>query len=171
MGLLWITAWLNIRGIAIGKWVSNAGGYGTLIGTVVLVLLATAAVCRHGFALPASAFAIRGLDWSIMSSFGVICFGLVGLELGAVMGEEIRNPQRSIPTGVMWGGILAGLVYLSATLAVLLSVPHQRSQMVVCGVLQAVDKITSTGVGGRWILHRTRHGARRGDCRFHLVVA
>jgi amino acid transporter len=151
VGLLWITAWLNIRGIAIGKWVSNAGGYGTLIGTVVLVLLATAAVWRHGFALPASAFAIRGLDWSIMSSFGVICFGLVGLELGAVMGEEIRDPQRSVPTGVMWGGILAGMVYVSATLAFLLSVPRQEVK-VVQGVLQAVDKITATGVGERWIL-------------------
>jgi len=109
VGLLWLTAVLNIRGIGVGKWVNNSGGWGTLIGTVVLVMLAGAAVWRHGFALHASAFAIRGLDWSIMSSFGVICFGLVGLELGPVMGDEIRDPQRSVPRGVLWGGNLAGL--------------------------------------------------------------
>ncbi len=151
VGLLWLTALLNIRGIGVGKWVNNSGGWGTLIGGAVLVLLAGAAVWRHGVALPASSFAIRGLDWSIMSSFGVICFGLVGLELGPVMGDEIRDPQRSVPRGVLWGGALAGMVYLSATIALLLSVPQQEVK-VVQGVLQAVDKITSTGVGSRWML-------------------
>src|ERR1019366_4175422 len=151
VGLLWLTALLNIRGIGVGKWVNNSGGLGTLIGAVVLVLLAIAVVWRHGVALPASSFAIRGLDWSIMSSFGVICFGLVGLELGPVMGDEIRDPRRSVPQGVLWGGILAGLVYLTATLALLLAVPQQEVK-VLQGVLQAVDKMTATGVGSRWML-------------------
>ena len=98
VGLLWLTAMLNIRGIGVGKWVNNSGGWGTLIGAAVLVSLAIAVVWRHGVALPASSFAMRGLDWSIMSSFGVICFGLVGLELGPVMGDEIRDPERSVPS-------------------------------------------------------------------------
>lgn len=150
-GLLWLTALLNIRGIGVGKWVNNSGGWGTLIGTLVLVLLAGAVVLRHGVALPAGSFAIRGLDWTAMSAFGVICFGLVGLELGPVMGDEIRDPQRSVPRGVLWGGALAGLVYLSATLALLLAVPQQEVK-VVQGVMQAVDKMTAMGAGGRWML-------------------
>lgn len=151
VGLLWLTALLNIRGIGVGKWVNNSGSWGTLVGAVVLVSLAIAVVWRHGAALPASSFAIRGLDWNIMSSFGVICFGLVGLELGPVMGDEIRDPQRSVPRGVLRGGILAGLVYVTATLALLLAVPQQEVK-VLQGVLQAVDKITAMGVGARWML-------------------
>jgi len=151
VGLLWLTALLNVRGLGVGKWVNNSGGLGTLIGAVVLVGLATSVVWRRGFALPASSFAIRGLDWSIMSSFGVICFGLVGLELGPVMGDEIRNPRRSVPQGVLWGGILSGLIYLTATLALLLAVPQQEVK-VVQGVLQAVDKMTAMGAGARWML-------------------
>jgi amino acid transporter len=151
VGLLWLTALLNIRGLGVGKWVNNMGGLGYLIGAVVLVGLAIAVVWRHGVALPASSFAIRGLDWSIMSSFGVICFGLVGLELGPVMGDEIRDPQRSVPQGVLWGGILAGLIYITATLALLLAVPQQEVK-VIQGVLQAVDKMTAMGVGARWML-------------------
>jgi amino acid transporter len=150
-GLLWLTALLNIRGIGVGKWINNSGGWGTLIGAAVLVVLAVLTVWRRGVALPASSFALRGLDWTTMSSFGVICFGLVGLELGPVMGDEIRDPQRSVPRGVLWGGILAGLVYLGATVALLLAVPQQEVK-VVQGVLQAVDKMTATGIGGRWIL-------------------
>ena len=151
VGLLWLTALLNIRGIGVGKWVNNSGGWGTLIGAAVLVSLAIAVVWRHGIALPASSFAIRGLDWSIMSSFGVICFGLVGLELGPVMGDEIRDPRRSVPQGTFRGGVLAGLVYVTATLALLLAVP-QHEVKVLQGVLQAVDKMTAMGVGARWML-------------------
>ncbi|HTT62293.1 MAG TPA: APC family permease [Bryobacteraceae bacterium] len=150
-GLLWLTALLNIRGIGVGKWVNNSGGWGTMIGAAVLVSLAVAVVWRHGVALPASSFAIRGLDWSIMSSFGVICFGLVGLELGPVMGDEIRDPQRSIPQGTLRGGVLAGLIYVAATLALLLAVP-QHEVKVIQGVLQAVDKMTAMGAGERWML-------------------
>src|ERR1700691_2753932 len=122
-----------------------------LLGAVVLVCLAIAVVLRHGVALPASSFGISGLDWSIMSSFGVICFGLVGLELGPVMGDEIRDPQRSVPQGVLWGGILAGLIYITSTLALLLAVPQQEVK-VIQGVLQAGDKMTAMGVGARWML-------------------
>ena len=151
VGLLWLTALLNIRGLGVGKWVNNLGGLAYLIGAVVLVGLGIAVVWRHGVALPASSFAIRGLDWSIMSSFGVICFGLVGLELGPVMGDEIRDPERSVPRGTLWGGILAGLIYVTATLALLLAVP-QHEVKVIQGVLQAVDKMTAMGVGARWML-------------------
>ena len=150
VGLLWLTAILNIRGIGVGKWVNNSGGWGTLIGTAVLVVLAIVTVCRRGFALSAASFAVGSIDWSTMSSFGVICFGLVGLELGPVMGDEIRDPRRSVPQGVLWGGVLAGLVYVSATLALLLAVP-QREVKVVQGVLQAVDKMTA-GSGLTWLL-------------------
>jgi len=150
VGLLWLTAILNIRGIGVGKWVNNSGGWGTLIGAAVLVGLAVVTVWRRGFALPAASFAIRTIDSSTISSFGVICFGLVGLELGSVMGDEIRDPRRSVPQGVFWGGLLAGLVYVSATLALLLAVP-QREVKVVQGVLQAVDKMTA-GTGLSWLL-------------------
>ncbi|MFN7998867.1 MAG: APC family permease [Bryobacteraceae bacterium] len=150
VGLLWLTAILNIRGIGVGKWINNSGGWGTLIGASVLVALAAASVWRHGVALPAASFSLRNMDSSMLPAFGVICFGLVGLELGAVMGDEIRDPQRSVPKGVFWGGILAGLVYVTATVALLLAVPQQEVK-VVQGVLQAVDKMTADG-GMRWIL-------------------
>ena len=151
VGLLWATALLNIRGIGVGKWVNNSGGWGTLIGAAVLVALAAVVVWHHGMALPAASFAVTHIDFGTLSSFGVMCFGLVGLELGAVMGDEIRDPERSVPQGVMRGGVLAGMVYLFATLALLLAVPQQDVK-VVQGILQAVDKMTQTGAGTRWML-------------------
>ncbi len=37
IGLLWLTALANIRGLGVGKWVNNAGGIGTLAAAIVLI--------------------------------------------------------------------------------------------------------------------------------------
>lgn len=141
IALLWLTAFANIAGVGVGKWVNNIGGYGTLVAAVLLILLGGFAVSRFGISLPGSSFRLEHLDIGVLSSFGVICFALVGLELGCVMGDEIRDPRRSVPRGVFYGGILAGILYIGATLSLLLAVP-QSEMKVVQGVLQAVDKMT-----------------------------
>lgn len=141
IALLWLTALANIVGVGVGKWVNNAGGYGTLVAAVLLILLAGFAVSRFGVSLPVSSFRLEHLDLSVLSSFGVVCFGLVGLELGCVMGDEIHNPRRSVPKGVLYGGLISGALYIGATLALLLAVP-QSDMKVLQGVLQGVDKMT-----------------------------
>jgi amino acid transporter len=142
IGLLWLTAFANIRGLGVGKWVSNIGGIGTLIAASILILLGIVTVWRFGLVIPLSSFQLRHIDWSTISAFGVICFGLVGLELGCVMGDEIRDPVRNVPTSVLCGGALSGALYIGATLAVLLAVP-QKDVKVLQGVLQGVDKMTA----------------------------
>jgi len=150
IGLLWLTALANIRGAGVGKWVNNIGGIGTSVAAVILILLGIASVVRFGVSLSASSFAPRRMDWSIISSFGLICFGLVGLELGPVMGGEIRDPQRTVPRGVFYGGVFSGVQYIGATLAILLAVPEQDVRALQ-GVLQGVDKMAAR-LGFGWLL-------------------
>lgn len=150
IGLLWLTAIANIRGIGVGKWVNNIGGFGTLAAASLLIALGAIAVIRFGITIPAGSFRLEHLDSGVISSFGVICFALVGLELGCVMGDEIRDPKRSVPRGVLYGGVLSGLQYLGVTLALLLAVP-QRDMKVVQGVVQAVDKMAGK-LGIIWVL-------------------
>lgn len=150
IGLIWLTAFANMAGIGVGKWVNNIGGVGTLIAASLLIALGLIAVARFGVSLPASSFRFGRVDWSVLSSFGLICFALVGLELGCVMGDEIRDPQRSVPRGVLYGGVLSGLQYVGATLALLLAV-SQKDMKVLQGVVQAVDKMTAK-VGAGWVL-------------------
>ena len=149
IALIWLTAFANILGIGIGKWVNNIGGVGTLIAASLLIALGIATVSRFGVTLPAESFRIQRINWNVLSSFGLICFALVGLELGCVMGDEIRDPQRSVPRGVLYGGILSGLQYVGATLALILAVPHKEMK-VLQGVVQAVDKMTGR-LGAGWI--------------------
>lgn len=150
IALIWLTALANILGIGIGKWVNNIGGVGTLIAALLLIMLGGVAVGRFGVTLPASSFRIEKIDWNVLSSFGLICFALVGLELGCVMGDEIRDPERNVPRGVLYGGILSGIQYVGATLALILAV-SPKEMKVLQGVMQAVDKMAGR-LGAAWIL-------------------
>jgi amino acid transporter len=150
IGLLWLTAFANIRGLGVGKWVSNIGGVGTLVAASILILLGLVTVWRFGLVIPLSSFQLQHIDWSTISAFGVICFGLVGLELGCVMGDEIRDPIHNVPRSVLYGGVLSGTLYIGATLAVLLAVP-QKDVKVLQGVLQGVDKMAAR-LSMSWLL-------------------
>ena len=138
--LLWVLVWLNTRGLGVGRWVNNAGGVGTAVASLALIGLGVARLFTHGSALAAADFVPAHVDFRLVSSFGVICFGLVGLELASVMGDEIRDPDRELPPAVLWGGAISGLLYLGATLAVLLALPPSDVG-VTQGVVQAVQRM------------------------------
>jgi amino acid transporter len=78
----------------------------------------------------------------------VICFGLVGLELASVMGDEIQDPRRTLPGAVAWGGVLSGALYIGATLTLLIAVG--KNVNVLQGIVQAVTHMAER-VGVGWI--------------------
>ena len=142
VGLLWLLVGLNVRGLGVGKWVNNLGGIGTAITGVALIGLGILIWRMQGTGFRATNFSVHAADWQIVSSFGVICFGLVGLELGSVMGDEIRDPRRTISSAVILGGMLSAVLYVGATLAVLIALP--RSEIgVTQGILQAISKMAA----------------------------
>jgi len=140
LGLLWLMTVLNVRGLGVGKWVNNLGGIGTGIAALALIGLGLASSHTRTASLDLH---VASVDWRLLSSFGVICFALVGLELGSVMGDEIREPRRTLPGAVLIGGLLSGGLYLGATLAVLLAVPREEIG-VVQGILQAASVMAAS---------------------------
>jgi amino acid transporter len=86
----------------------------------------------------------------VLNSFGVICFGLVGLELASIMGDEIENPRKTLPGAVAWGGLLSGVLYVGATLTLLVAV-SKDSISVLQGIVQAVSHMAAQ-VGVSWIV-------------------
>lgn len=135
--LLALLVALNVRGLGVGKWVNNLGGVGTSVTAITLIGLGLVVLFRFGTTMTAADFRITG-DIRLIGSFGVICFGLVGLELASIMGDEIQDPRRTLPGAVGWGGILSGVLYIGATLTLLLAVSKQDIG-VLQGVVQAVS--------------------------------
>jgi glutamate:GABA antiporter len=147
--LLALLTWLNIVGLGVGKWINNLGAIGTGIAATVLIGLGLVLWSRFGTTLVASDFRVPSDPRFVLNSFGVICFGLVGLELASVMGDEIRDPARTLPGAVAWGGILSGALYVGATLTLLIAVGKKVS--VLQGIVQAVSQMASQ-VGVTWIV-------------------
>ncbi len=78
----------------------------------------------------------------VLNSFGVICFGLVGLELASVMGDEIQDPQKTLPGAVAWGGVISGRSILESTLTLLIAI-GKNDINVLQGIVQAVSHMAS----------------------------
>jgi amino acid transporter len=148
--LLLVLVVLNVIGLGVGKWVNNLGGLGTGIAAALLIGLGIVVWTRFGTTVTAADFKIPANPRFVLNSFGVICFGLVGLELASIMGDEIENPQKTLPDAVAWGGVLSGLLYIGATLTLLVAV-SKDSISVLQGIVQAVSHMAAR-VGVRWIV-------------------
>src|SRR5438128_4859411 len=72
------------------------------------------------------------------------------MELASLMGDEIRDPQRTLPNAVAWGGVLSGLLYIGATLTLLVAIP-KNDISVLQGIVQAVSQM-AVRVGMAWII-------------------
>ena len=141
---------LNIRGLGVGKWVNNLGGIGTGIAAAVLVGLGIVMWLRFGTSVTGADFRIPADPRFVLNSFGVICFGLVGLELASVMGDEIREPEKNLPGAVAWGGVLSGVLYILTTLTLLIAVSKDQIS-VLQGIVQAVGHMAGR-IGVTWIV-------------------
>jgi len=148
IALLALLVVLNILGLGVGKWVNNLGGIGTAITAGVLTVLGAIVAYRYGITVHAADFRIPG-DIRMVGAFGVICFGLVGPELASVMGDEIEDPKRTIPAAVGLGGVICGVLYIGATLTLLLALPKNQIG-VLAGVMQAVSQMANQ-VGVGWL--------------------
>jgi glutamate:GABA antiporter len=150
LALLIVLVVLNIVGLGVGKWVNNLGGIGTGVAAATLIGLGLVIWLRFGTTVSAADFRIPANPRFVLNSFGVICFGLVGLELASVMGDEIQDPRRTLPGAVAWGGVLSGLLYIGATLTLLIAVSKDQIS-VLQGIVQAVGHMAEK-VGAAWIV-------------------
>ena len=150
VGLLILLTILNIVGLGVGKWLNNLGAIGTFIAAAVLIGLGITVWSRLGTTVTAADFRVPADPRFVLNSFGVICFGLVGLELASIMGDEIREPARTLPGAVAWGGIISGALYIGATLTLLIAV-GKNDISVLQGIVQAVSHMAQE-VGVTWLI-------------------
>jgi len=66
------------------------------------------------------------------------------------MGDEIQDPAKALPGAVVWGGVLSGLLYLGATLTLLIAV-SKSDISVLQGIVQAVTRMAGR-VGVPWMV-------------------
>jgi amino acid transporter len=135
---------LNIVGVGIGKWLQNAGGVGTYIPLLMLVGMALYLWRTHGAVTHFTwSNVMPQWNWDTLNFWPKIAFAYSGLELGAAMSEEIRNPKTTFPRALAGSAISIVLIYVSATMALLAILPASMVDP-KSGVFQALTAGSTT---------------------------
>jgi amino acid transporter len=149
LGALWVATVINIVGVRTGKWLQNAGGLGTYIPGLILILLGVYGAVT---APPANELSWATLKPDLgnlpaLNLLASIAFAFAGLELASTMADEVENPRRTLPRSIFISGPLIAIAYVVGTGAVLWLVPNKEIN-VVSGFLQAIktgaDNISPT---------------------------
>ena len=139
---------VNIVGLDVAKWLSNAGAFGSWIPAMVLMVLGAVSWYRFGSATPITTHSLvpnTGLKDVIFWS--TIAFAFTGVESASTMGGEIRDARQTVPRAVITAAICLTLMYIAGTFSVLLAIPSDQISGLQ-GIMQAIQAMTSkTGVG------------------------
>ena len=137
---LWLAVLLNIVGLKTGRWLQNIGALGTYIPGAVLIGFGLHAALTRAPATPITLETItpRFGDLSQLNLWASIAFAYAGLELCAVMGDEIKNPRRTLPLSIYISAPLVAFLYIAGTASLLWLVPTQDVH-IVSGFLQALS--------------------------------
>jgi amino acid transporter len=136
---LWFAVALNIVGLQTGRWLQNVGAIGTYVPGVILVLFGLYAA----FTLePATRITPRSLvpdlgNLTALNLWASIAFAFAGLELCAVMGDEVQDPRRTLRRSILLSAPLIAFLYIAGTASVLLLVPTEKVN-IVSGFMQAL---------------------------------
>ncbi len=119
--LLFVAVGLNLIGLNIGKWLQNAGGVGTYLPLLLLVLTAAVVRWHHG---SVTHFTLHNMlpvwNWDTVNFWSQIAFAFTGLELVSAMSDEIRDPRRTLARAILGSGVLIAVIYIAATVALLM---------------------------------------------------
>jgi len=134
---------LNLVGLDVGKWLHNVGALAMWIPAIILIVMGAIAWHRFG---PANAFTVRSMTPSFhfhdLIFWSLLTFAVAGCETASFMGEEIKNPRRTVPWGLFIAGLTIALCYILGTVGVLAALPASEVSNLQ-GLMQAISKTAS----------------------------
>jgi amino acid transporter len=138
---------VSIRGLALGKWVHNAGGvlilllFAALVGLPIANYLMGTLPDVHPFSLAVPAFTLLNLN--IFGKMGFAALG--GFEYTAIVAGECRDPARAIGRSVVIAAPIVGAMFILGTGAVLCFV--RPDQVDLIGPIAQVLDVGSRPLG------------------------
>ena len=140
--VLWMATGLGILGLQRAKWLQNIGGIA--IWTAAALILGAGALAAYQFG-SATTFSVANLmpDFgrlATFSTFATMALAFAGLELGPILGGEIRDPRRQIPRATLASCIVITAIYICGTAALLVALPSSMID-VIAGIPQALAAI------------------------------
>jgi amino acid transporter len=150
---LWLAVLINIVGLKTGRWLQNIGAIGTYLPGAVLIGFGLHAMLTRGAATPITLDSITPNlgDMSQLNLWASIAFAYAGLELCAVMGDEVKNPKRTLPRSIYIAAPFIAFLYIAGTASLLWMVPSGEVH-IVSGFFQAMAAGARDFGGLLWIV-------------------
>jgi glutamate:GABA antiporter len=138
IGGLALATVVNVYGLQVGKWLSNAGAVSRWTVTLLLIALGGLAWWKFGSATPLNSHTIRpGLALKDVIFWSVIAFAWTGPEALPFMGGEVKNARRTIPLGLALAAPAIAIIYVVGTFSVLVALAPSAVNP-SSGVMQAI---------------------------------
>jgi amino acid transporter len=143
VGALWLCVLLNLLGLETLKRLHAVGSVATWLPAALLIVAGLIALVTNG---AATDFAIPNLVpredvLTTVSLWSAMCFAFSGFEIGAFVGDEIKDPRRTLPRATMISGAMVTLIYIAGSASVLVALPSSALQE-RSGIADAVDLIS-----------------------------
>jgi len=152
--VLWGLIAVNVVGFTRGKHLQNVGSYATFIPAALLIAFGAIAFVRFG---SATSFGPTEL-WpredvlSTVSLWSAMCFGFSGFEITSLVGQEVKEPERTIPRGILIAGFVVMAIYIAGSASVLVALaPAALAER--SGISDAVELVSARlGLAGFGVL-------------------
>ncbi len=127
--LIAVVAW---RGLSLGKWLHNAGGFALMVAYGILVALPLWAILRgHHVSYAPIPIALPEASWINLALFGQITVGgLSGFEYIAIMAGECRDAGRNIGKSVAIASPIIALMFILGTSSVVTFVGNRPIDLI-----------------------------------------
>ncbi len=142
MTVMWAATGLNIIGLHRVKWLQNIGGICTWSAAVVLVLAGAYSWSRFGAATTVTSANLLP-DFSKLAtftSFATIAMAYTGLELGPMIGGEMKDPRRQVPLATLVSGLVVAFIYIAGTGSIFVALPAATIDA-ISGIPQALNAV------------------------------
>jgi glutamate:GABA antiporter len=143
LGSLWLCVLLNAMGLEILKRLHAIGTVATWLPAALLITAGLVALVTSGSATDFSLAHLVPRDdvLTTVSLWSAMCFAFSGFEIGAFVGDEIKDPRRTLPRATVISGAMVTLMYIAGSGSVLVALPPSALQE-RSGIADAVDLIS-----------------------------
>jgi amino acid transporter len=125
LAALWVCIGANVLGLGVARWLPNVGSVGVwgVAGLLIALGVYAAMTGRAATSFDLSAQWPDRLD--TLSLWAGMCFAFSGYEAAATVREEVKDPARTMPKGLLIAGAAAFVVYLGGSTSILVALPAE----------------------------------------------
>jgi glutamate:GABA antiporter len=152
VGLTWVTVYVNMIALDVGKWVPNVGAIFKVVIMAVLGFGGFYYAATHGVANPINLETLSPSWGAPLAFLPVIVYNFMGFELMSGASEEMDDPARDVPKAIITSGALIAAFYLLGTVGILIALPLDEIGLIE-GIIDTLYKLLGTeGLGGATVM-------------------